>query len=75
MVLAATKGNSYVKMNNLPSVETFNTMGFDVVVYKKPLTSLSNYLETFSNVQFGQTGGKSPINPQDMITVVLRKKQ
>jgi YD repeat-containing protein len=75
MTFAATKGNSYVKMNSLPSVNSLNSMGFDVAVYKQPLTSLDNYAETFSNVRFGQTAGKSPINPQDMIAVVLRKRQ
>ena len=75
LTFAATKGNSYMKMNGLPSVESLNNMGFDVVAYKRPLTSLDNYTETFSNVQLRQTGGKISINPQDMITVVLRKKQ
>ncbi|RYF56815.1 MAG: hypothetical protein EOO39_36210, partial [Cytophagaceae bacterium] len=37
MVVAATKGNSYVKLNKLPSVADFEKMGFEVVNYKTPL--------------------------------------
>ncbi|WP_144407538.1 hypothetical protein [Gynuella sunshinyii] len=73
--IAATKGNPYVKIKQFPSENQLNNMGFDVVNYKTPLTQVDSYQNTFSNVSFGQTGGTSPINPEDMISIILRKKQ
>ncbi|WP_336943006.1 LysM peptidoglycan-binding domain-containing protein, partial [Acinetobacter modestus] len=75
ITIAATKGNPYVKIKQFPSVGELNNMGFDVVNYKLPLNQVDNYKSTLSNVSFGQTGGVSYINPEDMISIVLRRKK
>ncbi|KAF0812566.1 hypothetical protein IGB42_02855 [Andreprevotia sp. IGB-42] len=74
MVIAATKGNSYVKLGKFPSEEQLNLMGFDPVEYKAPLTAMADYPARFGGVRFSRTDGMGFINPDDMIVIVLRRK-
>jgi hypothetical protein len=49
-------------------------MGFEVVSYKVPLTTLDNYKDIFAKVKYGTSDGVTEIHPEDMISIVLRKK-
>ncbi len=74
LVVAATKGNSYVKLNQFPSAQELSSMGFDIVQYKVPLTNVHDYASRFGSVKFSQSGGQGYINPNDMTAIILRKK-
>lgn len=74
LIISATKGNTYVKMNKFPTADELFDMGFDVVNYKVPLTNIKGYESRFSDIKFWQTGGSSEIKPKDMITIILKKR-
>jgi len=73
-IIAATKGNGYVKFDKFPTPDELSLAGFDVVQHKVKLTELDNYADRFGQVAFSKSGGSGTIFHEDMITIVLRKR-
>ena len=74
-IISATRNNPYVAIKKFPTEVELNKMGFEVMHYRVPLTKVENYADRFKKMEFSQSGGKGYINPEDMQTVVLRKKK